>query len=1321
MKRIPIVLALLLVVAVCGITAWFALQDVDVASTPPEAAETEDGVDETATEPESDSARTAKAAESGRKRVSVAADAENAAASAVVGRIVYEDVGVAGARIEAYAAPEGEFDERLARAREIFGDLFTEEELKGLEGRFGGRRTRSRVSVTASNDEASADEPSADEQRPASGGSVSISVGSRDGVQVNGELADIDLESDDAQDAMGAGMEMAGRMFSDPSFLEKAMDVGRLETAGFERDADWPRVGVATTDAEGRFRIEDLPDGNVELRVRASGYVRQKQRVDVGSTDVAIDMHKGALLEGVVVSGGQPIAGASVRTKTATLTTDGTGGFRLDGARTPRESLLVSAPGFVTAGVSVPLTLNADGQASSGQSTNELVTVELERAAIIRGVVLSNDGAPLAGATVRVTKGSSGFNPMAFMELAQRNNVKPPRVSVETDANGMFEIDGIPGGTVKLAAEMAGFLTEVTDSLTVTAGESTVGVELRLTRESTVTGRVIGPDGAPVANATVKVALDKPKGMGAMIAGMFGGSWARGTTADDGTYTVGGLRSGERKVRVETKLYLHAEATAVVPDEASVAQDFTLRPGYTVLGRVLSPTGDPVGGARVGVKWATAKSTGNPMAAMMGGMSGPDARVTADDEGRFEFTGLQDGPYDLTASSDAHLDGTLDEVVAGATEITVQLRAAASIAGRVVDVDGNPVPGAWVHRKGGPKKKGANPFMAMLSQGPKVLTDADGNFVLPKLEPGRYQLFSRRESYAESETQKIELAEGEKVKDVELMLRVGETISGTVVTRGDGGAVEGALVYVTPGAALNFNPMDAVDMDPRAPANSISTKTDAQGGFTLKGLTPGNVTIEVRHSDFAPASLARIAVPGTDVVIEIGTGGVVEGVVTDKSGNAQSGTSIILSGGAMGFGRTKTASTDANGFYRMERVVPGSYNIMKMGGDAMFGMDGMAPIVVREGETTVKDFRAKAGGGSGVRGGVMRDGKPLEGAMVVLSGGSVGMKMASSAADGSFTFEDVPAGTYTVSVQADLMGGGTSTQEIVIDEDGNSSDVQLELTSLSLEGRVIDGETGDGVGFAQVVLFDPAGGAMTSIEEIMRNQRGQAMTDEKGRFTITGVAKGTFSMRVSADGYAEATQDGVSAGAAGIVVRLTRGVEFEVTVLGPDNEPVTGATVTARDAASGRETSAIGMGALRSATDTAGVATLRLSPGSYTIVAESAAWPTGTADVDTARGSVIIRLERGGAIDVTVRKDGRPLAGARVRVLDEAGQEIAPRVSMSNFMGSGLTTDSAGRAVREGLPEGRLTVVVTLADGTTEKQVVEVRRGATATITIDAQ
>ena len=70
-------------------------------------------------------------------------------------------------------------------------------------------------------------------------------------------------------------------------------------------------------------------------------------------------------------------------------------------------------------------------------------------------------------------------------------------------------------------------------------------------------------------------------------------------------------------------------------------------------------------------------------------------------------------------------------------------------------------------------------------------------------------------------------------------------------------------------------------------------------------------------------------------------------------------------------------------------------------------------------------------------------------------------------------------------------------------------------------------------------------------------------------------------------------------------------------------------------------------------------------------------------------------------------------------VLDEEGNPVEKRISMGDFMGSGRTTDSAGRVVREGLPAGRLTIVIAPPEGDPVNKTVEIRQGATEKVTVD--
>ncbi len=1304
MKRPVLALLVLLVIFACGVAAWFVTGGLDEAIDRPapvvlpvDPAETdvEDAPDET------DPARVRRHTEpDGTEPVATTA-------MTLRGRVLYRHDPVAGAEVAVYAVPEGSrgLSDRELRVREIFGDAFEQDELRALADQMGGGMMGGRMGGGSS--------PAIAEDEVITGVTVSVEVEDPAGTSGESEVsttidpASIDLGSDEMQDAMSTGMEAGMRLFAQEELLDKALAIGRLEMAGFESDPQWERIATTRTDADGNFVIEGLDPHEVDLRVTASGYVRSKQRVAPSHDELTLQLRRGAVLAGSVVSEGQAVAGAQVRTKTTTLETDGAGSFRLDGAVPPRESLIVSARGYIATGLYVDL--DAD-------TASDPVVIELAPAAIVSGVVLDREGAPVAGALVSVA--SSGFNPMMFMGLANQETLEAPTPTALTDANGRFELDGLAGGSLSLRAEKPGFLAEKVSDLVATVGSELTDVEITLTKESVLTGLIVSTDGQPIALATVKVEAPPAEGMGAMIAGMMGGSWITGRTDTDGRYRIGKLRDGERKVRIEAPGHLHAETTLALPLENELVHDAKVEPGHNLTGIVLSPDGDPLVDARVEVTWASG-APANPMAAMMGGGGRPDARGKTDADGRFSLIGLQAGPYTVTAKMAGYLDATLDDVPQGSPEITVTLGAAATLRGHVIDENsGERISGAWVIRKGG-KRAGGAPWMAMLRQDPRVLTDDQGAFEITGLDPGKYTLSAERKGWAKSADVAVECESGAVTEGVELVLRTGEILNGRVIERGTAAPVEGAVVYVSTaeGPLAGMNMADITGGPPSAPAGSISAKTDPGGAFQLQGLTPGTVTIHVRSEHHAAGTLGNIAVPGTDVTIEVGAGGTVEGVVLDSDGNARTGITVMLTAGAMGFGGARQTTSGSDGSYRLGKVVPGSYQLMMMGGENAFGMEGMTPVVVRDGEVTTHDFRPAVG--TPVSGLVMRDGKPLSDAVVILTGGTVGMKMSTSDAKGGFRFEGLAPGEYTVMVQSNLMGGGTNSQKVVVGETGVVADLRIELSSLVVEGRVLDAVTGDGVPMAQVILLESGSGGFTSLDDIVSNQRGQAITDDRGRFKMSGVSAGSFALRVTASGYAQKVVEGVSPGGAPFDVRVDPGSEVVVTVLGPNGKPVANATVVSEDA-SGNETLPFGMG-FDSGTNAEGQVTLKLGPGRYTLHAESAEYPAGSAQVDSQAGSVTIRLTSGGSIDVTVTRNGEAVPGVRVTLLDADGSPLTKRVSMSNLTGSLSATDTAGRLVRDGLPGGRVTVAVQTPGGAEVRRETTVTPGRTARVTVELE
>ena len=1234
------------------------------------------GVDAGTTAPAQGTPAAAPAAEGGRvsgsRREREHSDADAASETlAIAGVVTSGGTPVGGARVEVFAVPEGvgEGDGREAAIRRAVGGALGDEQVARLEERFGKARKAG--------------------------------------------------EDVDVGEMMGEAVESGLEMFTEDGTIEMFTGAMRQSMAGFEEDPAWNVVGSAVTDADGKFRVEAIPPGAVEVRVHAAGHVRAKVRVHAaghvrakrraaaGAPDLTIHLTRGALLDGEVVSGGRGVENATVQITAARTVTGAGGRFRFDAAAVPKETVLVTAPGYVAAGRTVELKLD---------EPNAPLVIELARAGRITGRVTALGGGAVADALVSV--GPKAGNP--FIEMvgmgSRGDSFDPPAPTALTRADGSYELDGVKAGLLTVRISAKGFLTASIDDVDVKEGD-TAEASVVLVRESVLEGRVTDSSRAAIAKARVRVESPSSKGWGAMIAQAMGGSWRSGVAADDGAYRVQRLTAGDRKVRVEAPGYLTANDTVTLRPEASTQRDFVLEPGHVVTGIVLGPDGAPLAGATVSVDWPDANGANAAVMAFTGGGRSGDASYTTDSDGRFSATGLQEGPYKVSARSKGFLPAEVDGVAAGASDVSLTLAPAATIRGRVIAAEGGtPVSGARVAWKGG-KARAASGFAALLGGGDKsVRSQGDGTFEIGGLEAGKYELRATATGYADASPFNVAVSTGETFEGVELALLPGVDLVGRVVTKAAGSPVDGAIVWVqaSGGGLRGMTGSDVTGEDPKAPSGSISSTSGADGTFVLKGLTPGKATLQVRHRDFAAGS-RTVDVPAGDVNVELGVGGTVEGTVTRSDGRPNVGAQVIMQQGMMGQG-ARMAKADDAGAYRIERIPPGSYSIMLMDPESPMGVGSMGNVVVREGETTRHDFLKKAAEGRKVEGSVMRDGKPLANAPVMLLG-SGAMKIAQSDEKGSFTFEGLSPGEYTVMVQADMMGGGTSSQKVTVGQDGTVPPVRIELATLEISGTVVDAETGKGVSGAQIQVLAPGPAAGGS--HLLDQHRGQGFTAEGGAFTIRGVQAGTFTLHASAAGFAQSRLEGVAAGATGVRVALSRGTELVVTVVDHENRPVGGANVTAEDR-SGGETMVFDMN-LSGFTSQDGVARLRLAPGTYTVHAYAGGHPSASVEVHTAHGQVTMKLPAGAIVDVTVTSGGKPAAGAAVQVLDAAGHPVGRGMALDSFFGASDRTDDGGRWRRDDLPAGTFTVVAKDASGNEARKEVTLTAGGTTPVSLEVR
>lgn len=1085
-----------------------------------------------------------------------------------------------------------------------------------------------------------------------------------------------DIQDIDWQQATQNGMDMGMEFLEEAGSLTEMFDLVRRMAVQEFADDDRVPVAITRTSSAGRFRFEGLAEGSYDVRARAAGHQQRSMESPAGVEELEIKLFRGATVSGVVTGNGRALPGARVLCPSGSVETGPDGAFEHTGVPPGTTALIVTAKDHVGAVQMVDASLDAPVEG---------LTIELVPAGAITGRVTTTSGIPVAGADVGIAP--KGAGPMMFMEFMDRTSLLRPVPRAVTDADGAYTLECVPAGVVTVAARASRHLQGRRADVEVRAGATTSGADITLDPAATLVGRITGPDGAPVVEARVQVTVPPESGMDGLLAQFTGGRKVSARTDADGRYRVESIPAGEHAVGVEAAGFLSAEATLAFRAGADTQHDVALVAGHVVGGVVRAPDGTPVAGADVAVKWSSGDAP-NPMAAFMPESTRDQRRVTSGEDGRFAADGLQEGPYTITAVAKGYVEGTTRDVLAGDTEVVVALNASAVLRGRVVAQEtGEPVGGAWVLYRGGARRATGNPWMQMMQGDPKVLTGADGTFEISGVEGATFTLYARRKDYADSEKVKVPCESGEVKEGIQLALPVGVTLAGRVVAKGTGEPVAGALVFVPRdnNPFATFSPQDFAGGGGRtAPPNSISAQTGDDGTFQLTGLSAGRVTLHARAQAHCDGQ-SGADVPGPELVVELGRGGTVRGRATDEQGRPRSGMRVMLQRGML---PTGMVSTDGSGEFVIEHVTPGSYNCMLMGGESL--MPEMKSATVREGEETVVDFTKEAPTGARVSGRVTQGGEPLAGATVVLTGGGQ-FQAEVTGDDGAYAFEGVKPGEYTVMVQRGMMGGGSDSRKLTVADETDLPNVDIAVSVLKVEGRVVDAETGEPVRTAHVVLVASNSGGATSLDQVMSEQKGQSFTDGEGRFAMEGVPVGSFTLRVSASGYPLTHVEGVAAGGAPLTVRLSAGTTIRIRLVDADGQPVAQGNVFAEDP-SGRETIGFDMN-MRGITDADGVAEMQLRPGTYTFHGQAADSPSASVQAATGAGEVVIRLPRGGSVTVkVVDAAGQPVAGAEVKFLDAAGKELTRRLTMDSFLGAASRTDDRGSLVRTGLPLGTVTV-----------------------------
>ncbi|RKH09102.1 hypothetical protein D7X74_30220 [Corallococcus sp. CA047B] len=555
------------------------------------------------------------------------------------------------------------------------------------------------------------------------------------------------------------------------------------------REGEARILAAATTEEDGTFVLDGLPEGTVTLWALGPEGAAKVHDVAAGRQDVVLALEDGHVFEGIVVQGvrnREPLAGARVtvfsheHTRFFDATSDARGRFRIGPLPSTRYALLATAD-------------ERSPRMLRDANPLESQVLLLERPSRYAGRVVSAQGAPAPGVHVRML---SPWNDMA-------------RYRTTTDAQGRFDFRVAGTHENKLFAQ-----TAAQDAFaTVDTGPRE---DLVLTLEPGVLlqGTVRDDAGRPIEGARISaVRMMDEEGLS---------ETQRTVTDASGHYQLGPLLAVRTYVIARADRHLMESTTIDLVDGDTEPLDFTLSRAVSVEGLLVDEEGQPL--AHKELRLHQGPMTDSPAGARV-------AVARTDDAGRFTLDAEAAGPGWLDVYDSDFLPGQL-AVTIPSQEVRMVMHRGASVPVTVRNAAGAPLADVEVTLW----KRDARNWSERARR-----TDEQGRATLQGLKPGPYvvEAVNPTRDVDQRASRPLDIVEGVN-PEVALRMEEGRTLRGIVVdTRGQPLAGAAVRAHVPDGDTPHYRARtdDDYDVDGLETNTPKGVLTDDEGRFTLRHLS----------------------------------------------------------------------------------------------------------------------------------------------------------------------------------------------------------------------------------------------------------------------------------------------------------------------------------------------------------------------------------------------------------------------------------------------------------------------------------------------------